>query len=150
MGLFSTDASVPWAVLSAGGLAARPCDSALGDLLADFSRSLGELSPTSPIGLQRCLARSGSGPEATRRGTGCSAVVSGQHRDAVARVTTKWESIWSTELDGRVADASSRTPRFWLATTTKALADRLSEGIQQEASVSQALISFLHLDGQGH
>ena len=29
----------------------------------------------------------------------------------------------------------------------RALADRLSERVQQEASVSQALISFLHLDG---
>ena len=49
-------------------------------------------------------------------------------------------------LDGRVADASSRTPRFWWTATTRALADQLSECVQQEASVPQALISSLHLD----
>ena len=51
-------------------------------------------------------------------------------------------------LDGRVADTPQRTPRFWWAATTKALAGRLSEGVQQEASVSLALVSFLHLDGK--
>ena len=51
-------------------------------------------------------------------------------------------------LDGRVADAPSRTPRFWWAAATRALVDRLSECVQQDASVSQALISFLHLDGK--
>ena len=49
-------------------------------------------------------------------------------------------------LDGRVADASSRTPRFWWAATTTVFAGRLSECVQHEASVSQALTSFLHLD----
>ena len=49
-------------------------------------------------------------------------------------------------LDGRVADAPQQTPRFWWAATTRALAGRLSEGVQQEASVSQALASFFHLD----
>ena len=51
-------------------------------------------------------------------------------------------------LDGRAADASSRTPRFWWAATTMALADRLGERVQQEARVSQALVSLLHLDGK--
>ena len=51
-------------------------------------------------------------------------------------------------LDGRVAGTSHRTPRFWWAATTRAFAGRLSESVQQEASVSQALVSLLHLDGR--
>ena len=51
-------------------------------------------------------------------------------------------------LDGRRADIPQRTPRFWWAATTRGLAGRLSESVQQEASVSQALVSLLHLDGK--
>ena len=51
-------------------------------------------------------------------------------------------------LDGRVADTPQKTKRFWWAATTTVLAGRLSECVQQEASVSQALASCLHLNGK--
>ena len=43
-------------------------------------------------------------------------------------------------LDGRAT--------ILAAATTRALAGRLSENVQQVASVSQASVSFLHLDGK--
>ena len=51
-------------------------------------------------------------------------------------------------LDGRAADTPQETTRFWLATAMTVLAVRLSECVQQEANVSEALVSFLNLDGR--
>ena len=51
-------------------------------------------------------------------------------------------------LDGRTADTPQETTRFRWVVMTTVLAGRLSESWQQEANVSEALVSFLNLDGK--
>ena len=159
--LFFTDASVSLAVLSAGGRATQPCDGVLGDSLRtspeqeQLFEDVGSWKPRLTVAYL---------PDWTPEVSELARELVLRHREEGRDVLLRYPinttmpvpprhfevrlHLVYGSLDGRVTDAPSRTPRFWWAATTNTLADRLSECVQQGASVSQALISFLHLDGQ--
>ena len=134
--LFSTGARVSLAVLSAGGRATQPHDGRL--IVAYLSDWTPEVSGLARELVQR--QREEGWDVLLRYPINTTIPLPPSHVEGVLHL------VYGT-LDGRVADAPSRTPRFWRAATTSALADRLSKCVQQKASVSQALISFLQLEG---
>ena len=156
--LFSKDASVSLAVLSAGGRATQPHDSGLGDSLKTSAaqeqlfEDIGSWKPQLIVGYLPDWP-----PEVSELARELVLRQREEGRDVLlgypinttmplppSHLEVALHLVYGT-LDGRAADASSRTPRFWWVAITRALVDRLSECVQQEASVSQALISFLHL-----
>ena len=158
--LFFADASVSLAVLSAGGRATQPYDG----VLSDSSRTSPEQEHLfEDVGSWKPRLTVAYLPDWTPEVSELARELVLGHREEGRDVLPRY-AINTTmpvpprhfevrlhlvygSLDDRVTDAPSRTPRFWWAATTRTLADRLSECVQQGASVSQALISFLHLDG---
>ena len=150
--LFSKDASVSLAVLPAGGRATQPHE----DLCSQeqLFEDIGSWKPRLIVAYLPDWT-----PEVSKLARELVLQQREEGRDVLlscpinttmplppSHVEVGLHLVYGT-LDGRVADPSSRTPRFWWAATARALPDRLSECVQQEASVSQALISFWHLDG---
>ena len=146
--LFSTDASVSLAVFSAGGRATQPYDGGLGDSLktsAAQEQLFEDVGRSRPRWIVACLPD--WTPEVSELARELVRKQRAEGRDVLLKypinttmplplshVEVGLHLVYGT-LDGRVADAPSRTPRFWWAATTKASAGRLSECVQEEASV---------------
>ena len=137
--LFSTDASVSLAVLSAGGRATQPYDSGLGDLLKTSAAQEQLFEDTRSWKPRLIVANLPDwSPEVSGLTWELVLKQRQEGQDVVLRYPVKTTMplhpshvevglhlVYET-LDGRIADASSRTPRFWWAATSRALADRLS------------------------
>ena len=147
--LLSTDASVSLAVLSAGGRATQPCDVGLRDSLkTQLFEDVGSWNPRLIVAylpdwtpevseLARELVQ-------RQRAEGLDGYpINTTLPLPLSHVEVELHVVYGT-LDGRAADTPQETTR---AATTRASADPLSECGQQEASASQALISFSRLVG---
>ena len=147
--LFSTDASVSLAVLSAGGRVTQPYDGGLVDsskTSAAQERLFDEVGSWKPRLIVAYLPD--WTPEVSELARESFQRQRAEGLDVLLRcpintsmplplsyVELGLHLVCGT-LDGRVADAPSRTPRFGWAATTRTLADRFSECVQQGASVS--------------